>query len=93
MNRTKENVWRKMQGLPQLRKMEEVVARFQHYIETYDEQPGYEEYTDATFLEDVLYGIGIALSDNYQFGQGHREFKKRLMKHLKEFGEEKDDQA
>jgi len=88
MNRTKENVWRKMQGLPELRPMEDIVEKFQGYMSTYHEQHGYGEYTDETFIEDILYGMGVSIDPKYQFANGLRDFKKVLLKHLKKSEEE-----
>jgi len=93
MNRTKENVWRRMQGLPQLRSMEDIVENFQKYMSTYHEQSGYQEYTDKTFIEDILYGIGVSIDPKYQYANGLRDFKKVLLKHLKEFEGEKDERT
>jgi len=93
MDRAKQNTWRVMQGLPELRPMEDIVEKFQGYMSTYHEQPGYQEYTDETFIEDILYGMGVSIDPKYQFANGLRDFKKVLLKHLKKSEEEDDDQT
>ncbi len=64
------------------RKMKDIVAKFQNYVATYTRQEMYQHYIDETFINDMLYGIGIALSDDYQFAQGFDKFKKDLKKEL-----------
>lgn len=41
--------------------MEEIVARMQEYTRTYTEQASWRDYSDRCFIDDFLYGIGIAL--------------------------------
>jgi len=82
MNRTKTNTWRKIQGKKPVRSMEDVVKRLQGYVKTYSNQPGYEDYADEMFINDMLYGIGIALDAKYEFGNGHTLFKELLKEHL-----------
>jgi len=84
MNRAQQNTWRTMQGLPTLPTMEEIVAKLQHYVETYDKQEGFEDYTDETLIDDVIYGLGAALGKEYQFADGFRKFEARLVKHIKQ---------
>jgi hypothetical protein len=69
------------------RRMRAVVAKFQSYVETYTDQSGYDTYSDMTFLDDMLYGIGISLAigtakDNTGPG-GYVRFKQELREHLK----------
>lgn len=62
-------------------RMKEVVERIQLYCNTYDNQHGYLDYEDHTFIEDMLYGIAIALEpEKYKFSPGFRRFKIRLAK-------------
>lgn len=68
------------------KRMRAVVARFQKYVSTYSEQSHYEDYSDRIFLDDMLYGIGLALSegtakDNSGAG-GYERFKVELRRHL-----------
>ncbi len=61
--------------------MKTIVAEFQKYIETYDKQFGYENYTDDNFIKDVIYGIGhsISIAENnkeYRFVDGFKKFFK-----------------
>lgn len=62
--------------------IERAVASLKDYINTYDQQPGYESYRTETLIDDVLYGLGIALDDKYKYAQGYEEFKKLLREHL-----------
>jgi hypothetical protein len=43
------------------KRMEGIVARMQEYTRTYSDQAEYRDYSDRIFIDDFLYGIGIAL--------------------------------
>ena len=59
------------------------IKYLKRYIDTYDKQFGYLDYTDETIIDDILYGLGVAIdSDEYKFASGFRKFKERLAKHL-----------
>lgn len=83
MNREQENMWRKLKGEEPLRSMEDIVAQFQKYVATYHEQHGYENYSDEMFIDDIIYGLGAALNEDYKFAQGFEEFKVKLIKHFR----------
>lgn len=51
-------------------------------METYDKQVGYLDHTNKTIIDDVLYGLGVALDNKYRFADGFDKFKKRLRRHL-----------
>lgn len=77
-------------------RMEKIVAEFQNYIKTYDKQIGYESYADATFINDILYGIGHSISvaegnENYRWLNGYKKFLEEVLLPLinKELGIEK----
>lgn len=59
------------------------VEYMRNYMNTYADQPEYENYTTNTYLEDMLYGIGVSLSDKYSFAGGSRRFKSELLEYLK----------
>lgn len=62
-----------------------MVKFLQRYMETYDQQHGYENYTDRTLINDVLYGLGVALNPNeHQFANGFDKWKMELIDFLKE---------
>jgi len=63
-------------------KMKKIVANFQEYVATYTNQVEYESYRDETFIDDMLYGIGIAMDEKYKFANGFDEWKEVLRKHL-----------
>lgn len=54
------------------------------YMVTYNKQHGYLDYTDETIIDDVLYGLGVAISGGreYQMANGFAKFKARLAKHI-----------
>lgn len=52
------------------------------YWATYRSQNNYESYCVETFMNDALYGIGIAMDDSYKFGNGYDRFKKDLIEFL-----------
>lgn len=63
--------------------MRYAVAFLQQYMATYDGQSGYDTYSDRVLIDDVLYGLGVALeADQYQFATGFDKFKQRLREHL-----------
>jgi len=82
MNRAKENTWRRLNGQSPLPTMEEVVASLQDYVGTYNNQHGYEKYPDEMLIDDILYGLGAALSEDYKFADGFQKFKEKLIEHL-----------
>lgn len=43
------------------RRMERIVTRMQEYARTYTDQECWKDYSDRCFIDDFLYGIGIAL--------------------------------
>lgn len=64
-------------------RMAVIVRQFQEYVSTYSNQNGYTGYSDKTFIEDMIYGIGVAIdSDKYGTAYGYEAFKS----HLKEIG-------
>lgn len=65
------------------KRMKLMVAYLKRYIETYDKQYHYENYTDTTLIDDILYGLGVALNpDEHSFADGFYTWKKKLYTHL-----------
>jgi hypothetical protein len=62
--------------------MEKAVAYLTKFMATYDQQHGYQDYSDETYINDVLYGLGVSLSDEYQFAGGFRKWRAKLLEHL-----------
>lgn len=59
------------------------VAAFQHYVTTYSWQPEYEDYSDDTYLKDMLYGIGLSMDGvHYSDASGFDLFKQHLREAL-----------
>lgn len=86
MHRNERATWEALQnpwGLSKTRPMKDVVASLQKYVSTYDQQHGYENYSDETFIEDILYGIGKALDEKFEMAPGFQKFKEEvLLPHL-----------
>lgn len=58
--------------------IEKALSYMQEYINTYHNQPCYKTYTEVTFINDMLYGIGVAVDEEYRFAQGFHQFKEKL---------------
>jgi hypothetical protein len=63
-------------------RMRGIVAEFQKYVATYTEQAHYDDYLDNTYLNDMLYGIGISMGQEYVGAEGFQRFKRVLIEHL-----------
>lgn len=67
----------------QQKRMKAMVQNLQKYVVTYHKQAGYLEYTDTIFIDDMLYGIGIALEpDLHSFANGYEIWKAKLREHI-----------
>lgn len=65
------------------KKVDAAIKYLVNYMTTYDKQMGYLDYTDETIIEDVLYGLGVALDgEKYKWANGFAKFKERLANHL-----------
>jgi hypothetical protein len=64
------------------KRMQRIVTHFQEYVRTYDSQMGYLDYEDKTLLDDMLYGLGLAIDEKYRYGSGYDKFKTVLRNHL-----------
>ena len=60
----------------------EVIDYLKDYINTYEEQANWQEYSETTIINDILYGLGVALDDKYFAAQGFDKFKEKLRGHL-----------
>ena len=68
---------------PRQEKVKKGIEYLIHYVGTYPNQYGYLGYSDETIIDDVLYGLGIALDDDeYQMAEGYRKFQERLLRHI-----------
>lgn len=67
---------------PEQKRMRAAVARFQKYVATYTNERYYDTYSEKTFVEDMLYGIGLALQElrptDYSGADGYERFKEYL---------------
>lgn len=66
------------------RRVRSAVAYLQKYIAGYDRQMHYQDYSDETIINDVLYGLGLALhQERAEFAGGYDWFKREvLLPHL-----------
>lgn len=63
--------------------MTEAVKILQEYWNTYDKQSGYQNYHLETFIDDAIYGLGIAIDKSqFEFADGYEKFKSMLREHL-----------
>lgn len=65
--------------------MRERVKYLQDYINTYSWQAEYEDYADKTYVDDILFGLGLSMSGAYDYTgpDGYERFKQYLREHLK----------
>lgn len=67
------------------KRMKEAVKYLKEYMESYDKQRHYLDFEDVTLIDDVLYGLGVALGgEKYKFASGYAKFQKVLREHLSE---------
>lgn len=67
------------------RRMKKAVAWLTEYMRSYNKQSGYMDYEDKTFVDDVLYGLGVALhGTEVSYASGYEKWKKMLRDHLVE---------
>lgn len=60
--------------------MIKTVKAFQEYVAFYSGQRFYQDYSDETFIHDMIYGIGIALNEKeYSWADGYEKWKERLI--------------
>lgn len=65
------------------KRMRLIVGRLQEYVRTYSDQAHYDTYSDSIFLDDMLYGIGIALEPlEHEGPDGFQKFRAKLRDRL-----------
>jgi hypothetical protein len=63
------------------KEMRDIVARFQEYVATYSNQDFFEIYPINTFIEDMIYGVGIAVEpEKFRGSDGYERFREYLKK-------------
>jgi hypothetical protein len=67
------------------KQVRERVKYLQDYVSTYSDQAFYEDYSDKTYVDDMLFGIGLSMSGpaDYTGPVGYERFKQYLREHLK----------
>lgn len=59
------------------------IKELQQYIKTYNKQYEWEQYQEKTVIDDILYGLGIAIDKQiYSGANGFKEFKHFLLLYL-----------
>ena len=59
------------------------IKYLQDYINTYEKQSGIDNYTVETFVNDIIYGLGMSLDpDAHKWAKGHLEFEGKLREFL-----------
>jgi hypothetical protein len=67
----------------QRKRMERIVADFQKYVASYSEQECYQDYSDRCFVEDILYGIGLAIDPKaFRYADGFDKWRAELLQYL-----------
>jgi hypothetical protein len=66
------------------RRIQKAITYLRDYMVSYDKQYGCLDYSDETFIDDVLYGLGVALDKKYEFSTGFEMFRAVLRGHLLE---------
>ena len=67
----------------QREKMKAAVAYMQEYVATYSNQREVESYSEETYIDDILYGLGVSLDKKNEWAGGFENFKERLRRHLR----------
>ncbi len=61
-------------------KIRNATKSMQAYVGTYHKQLMYEEYSEETFIKDMIYGIAIALDEKkYQYANVYDKFIARII--------------
>lgn len=64
-------------------RMKLMVKYLSRYMETYDKQVGYQNYSDQTLVEDVLYGLGVVLNPHqHKYADGFTKWRNKLKNFL-----------
>jgi hypothetical protein len=72
-----------VRNLPKKKRIRAIVAAFQEYVRTYSDQAHYDQYSDKTVIDDMLYGLGIALDpERYKCADGFAKFQEFLRHYL-----------
>lgn len=68
---------------PKQQRVKDIITDLKDYMNTYPNQMAYFDYADETIIDDVIYGLGIALDkDGHSMRDGFEKFKKKLVEHI-----------
>jgi hypothetical protein len=66
------------------KRMQKAIEYMSRYMAEYHKQQCCLDYSDETFIDDVLYGLGVALHGTpCTYAQGYETWKRKLRAHLK----------
>lgn len=66
-------------------RMADIVNRLKEYVDAYDQQANYVDYSDTIFIDDLIYCLGLAIDpEKYYAAPGYDAFKDYLIKYLSE---------
>lgn len=61
------------------KRMAKIIKTFQEYVASYSNQICCDDYSDETFIHDMIYGVGIAINEKeYTWAEGYAKWKKKL---------------
>lgn len=67
------------------KRMQRAIRFLSQYMRSYEQQPGCLDYTDKILIDDVLYGLGVALDPvAHNWASGYEVWKNKLREHLKQ---------
>lgn len=67
------------------KQIEQAIDYLQRYMNTYTDQPYYTEYSRDIVLDDILYGLGIALGgERFKYARGYDAWKRLLHERLRD---------
>lgn len=59
--------------------IDEALDSLEKYISSYRSQKYYREFSILTFINDIIYGLGISINPNYTWAEGYDRFKRHLI--------------
>mgnify|MGYP007048013172 FL=1 len=60
----------------------EISRSLYKYVSGYNKEESIREYSDETFIDDIIYGLGTSFDQSNAFAQGALKFRKELHAHL-----------
>jgi hypothetical protein len=73
---------RKIKLTAQQKQRQASIRSLVSYVSRYETQSECLNYSDETFIDDFLYGLGVAFDGKHSFAQGYEVWKQKLREHL-----------